>query len=397
MVHHERARPSEKLVPHVKRRAHRQSPIARRGLYIDLFERRLIENLSIGHTVERHSARQTHGSQACALGQPPQHPEIHLFEPRLQRRSQIAVAILERRFRIARGPQPLRHRLRIHPPERRGLVSFRPTHLRTCAVVNEVMEAETKRGIIRAPVRAHNVSENIELLGLPVGGETHHLVLVAEFQEAEILCQRRVIQPERMRKRHGTLNFHARPCARPPHCAGEITQSVGGEKRRALERRAIKRAGEMRLVVFDAMKSCAQLGRIGPERPRQRLANPSARKLAQHAHALPRERRHPQRVKKLCPQPSIGIARHRDVIDFAECEISRSQAVPNRPSREPRGIFHAVTSLLFQRGHELAIAHNRGRRVSVIRVDPQDVHCRMCSVQQARRPEIAAKSKPCVG
>src|SRR5207247_4875653 len=98
------------------------------------------------------------------------------------------------------------------------------------------------------------------------------------------------------------LEFHARPCARPPHCAGEIAQSVGGEKRRALVRRAIKRAGEMRPVVFDAMKSCAQLGRIGPERPRQRLANPSACELAQHPHALPRERRHPQRVKKLCPQ-----------------------------------------------------------------------------------------------
>src|SRR2546422_4363896 len=89
-------------------------------------------------------------------------------------------------------------------------------------VCSSDLEAETKRGIIRAPVRAHDVAESVELLGLPVGGETHHFVFVAEFQEAEILCQRRVIQPERMRKRHGALNFHPRPCTCPPHRAGEI-------------------------------------------------------------------------------------------------------------------------------------------------------------------------------
>ena len=180
MVHHERARPSEKLVPHVKRRAHRQSPIARRGLYIDLFERRLIENLSIGHTVERHSARQTHGSQACALGQPPQHPQIDLFEPRLQCRSHIAVAILERRFRIARGPQPLRHRLRIHPPECRGLVGFRPAHLRPSAVVRKIFQRQFES----TALRFHNLPKLFEKLRLPVSAKSHHLVFIAEFQKS---------------------------------------------------------------------------------------------------------------------------------------------------------------------------------------------------------------------
>ena len=59
-----------------------------------------------------------------------------------------------------------------------------------------------------------------------------------------------------MRKRVGARDVHAMSRAGSPHRAGEIAQPVRGKQRRALERRNKKRAGQMRLMVFHAMKLC---------------------------------------------------------------------------------------------------------------------------------------------
>src|SRR5438874_736201 len=51
VVHHERARAAELLVPYPIRRADGAAGIARRGLDVDIAEGRAIEDQSVGHAV----------------------------------------------------------------------------------------------------------------------------------------------------------------------------------------------------------------------------------------------------------------------------------------------------------------------------------------------------------
>ena len=50
------------------------------------------------------------------------------------------------------------------------------------------------------------------------------------------------------------------------------------------------------------------------------------------------------------------------------------QAVANRLSRKASGMLEPVEAFLFSRSDQPAIAYNRRRRISVIRIYPQTVH-----------------------
>ena len=48
------------------------------------------------------------------------------------------------------------------------------------------------------------------------------------------------------------------PNAFAPHRRDEIAEAVNGKQSRALERRDVEGTGEMRAVMFDVVKACAQ-------------------------------------------------------------------------------------------------------------------------------------------
>src|SRR5580700_12332103 len=120
--------------------------------------------------------------------------------------------------------------------------------------MREIVEAELEAEIAAVVAEAEDVAEGLEVCGLAVGGEAHHFVLVAEFQEAEILRDRAVIETERMGEDDRAVNAHAVAGAHAPHGAGEIAEAVGGKQGGLLERGNKKSAGEMRLVVLHAVK-----------------------------------------------------------------------------------------------------------------------------------------------
>ena len=92
------------------------------------------------------------------------------------------------------------------------------------------------------------------MLRLAVSRETHHFVFIAEFQEAEILRHGAVVQAERVGKSDGAVDVHAISAARSPHGTREITEAVGGKQRGMFKRRDEVSAGEVSLVVLNAMK-----------------------------------------------------------------------------------------------------------------------------------------------
>src|SRR5256884_538322 len=239
-------------------------------MHVHLFERRRVKDFSIRDAIESPAACQTNGLEPCSLRKFFQHAEINFFEPRLQRTSQIAVPLLQSFFGSANRPQALRHFIRKHFAERRRLVGFGPGHLRAGAVMREVIELQAEAVAVGAAIKTHDVAKRAELLRLAVRGQAHDFVLVAKFQEAQILRHRAVKQSKRMWESYRPVDTHAAARAGAPHGAGEIAESVGGKQRGAFERRNEKAAREMRQVVLDAVELGNKLLGIGLKGCRQR-------------------------------------------------------------------------------------------------------------------------------
>src|SRR5258707_10532155 len=113
-------------------------------------------------------------------------------------------------------------------------------------MMREIFQAEAKSGALCM----YDVAKFRQKFRVAVRSEAHHFVFVTEFQKAEILRDRTVIKPQRMRKRDRTVNVHAPFEARAPHRTRKIAQSVGGKQRCFFERRTKKCAGKMRDVVL---------------------------------------------------------------------------------------------------------------------------------------------------
>src|SRR5690242_6492911 len=106
---------------------------------VNLLEWGRIEDFSVGHTIERHTSRQTNSLHSCSLREFFQHAEIDFFQARLERSSQVAMALLQRLVRRARRAEPPLHPFRKQFAERGSLVGFGPGHLRPRAMVRKVI------------------------------------------------------------------------------------------------------------------------------------------------------------------------------------------------------------------------------------------------------------------
>src|SRR5208337_2175917 len=158
----------------------------------------------------------------------------------------------------------------------------------------------------------------VEILRLAVSSETHHFVLVAEFQEAEILRHGAVVQAKGVGKRDGPVDVHAIAVAGAPHGTGEITEAVDGKQRGMLKRRNKVSAGEMSLVVLDAMKGGFYFRGVTVEGPSERRGN--AREFRDDPDTFAGKGRHAQGIVEVGGFPRVGISRDGYVIDVREGE-----------------------------------------------------------------------------
>ena len=66
------------------------------------------------------------------------------------------------------------------------------------------------------------------------------------------------------------------------------------------------------------------------------------------------------------------IPGQRDVVDVARCDVRTIETEAHRLVRERGVVLDAGEPLFLDRRHELAVDHERGRRVAVVRVDAED-------------------------
>src|SRR5260370_5594315 len=132
--------------------------------------------------------------------------------------------------------------------------------------MREVIEPQSEAVPVGGAIKSHYVAKRVELLRMTICGEPHDLVLVAEFQESEILCHRAVKQPQRMRKGYHSINVHAAAGAYPPHRACKLAESVSRKQRGPFKRRNRKAPREIRLTMLDAVELCIDLSWNGRKR-----------------------------------------------------------------------------------------------------------------------------------
>src|ERR1700737_5027188 len=242
---------------------------------VDLLKTGGVKNFSVSNAVESHAPSETDGLHACSFGELAQHPEINFFEARLQRRSEITMALLERLIRTPHRSEVASQFGREQFAKSGGFVGFRPAHFRSSAMVGEVVEAETETVTTRIFVEADDVAKGFKLIGPAIGAEAHHFVFIAEFQEAEILGDGAVKKSQRMRERDGAVNVHAVAVSNAPHGAGKIPEAIGGEKSGGLKGRNKKTAGQMSLMMFVAVKFSFCFLRVSVERRGERFGDAS--------------------------------------------------------------------------------------------------------------------------
>src|ERR1022692_1307549 len=143
--------------------------------------------------------------------------EEGLLIHRLHRAGDVAVALLERILWASARAEQIFQRLREEIGKRRR--ASLPGVGRLVAVMAEVGEVQ-----LEAAVRSelHDLAHLVQLAGLAVRREAHHLVLIAIVREAEILGQRLVEEPKRMREVDAPLYREFVTAADAPGRAGEV-------------------------------------------------------------------------------------------------------------------------------------------------------------------------------
>src|SRR5262249_6376604 len=87
---------SKELMPNIESRARRKACVAGRRMDVDLFEWRLLENVSVCHAIESNAARQADLLQPGAGRKLTKHAQIDFFQPSLECCCEISVLLLDR-------------------------------------------------------------------------------------------------------------------------------------------------------------------------------------------------------------------------------------------------------------------------------------------------------------
>src|SRR4029077_13022936 len=195
-------------------------------------------------------ASQAYGFLSGSGVQRSQHLEQDLFQARLQRGRAIAMYLLDRSGGIARSAEAFGHIVGEHRAQLGRLVGIAPGHLRSGAMVFEIVETQSEAD---SAVCAYNLAELVQISGLAVGSQPHDLVFITKFAKSQVLRHSGVIHAKRVRKCDGPVDVHAVPGPGSPHGAGKIAKPVRGQERSLVKWRNEKRARQMRLVMLDAM------------------------------------------------------------------------------------------------------------------------------------------------
>ena len=221
---------------------------------------------------------------------------------------------------------------------------------------------------------AHERADLAREAGLAVRREAHHLELVSVLGKAEVLRDGEIQHAERMREIDASADADPRAVEDAPRRADEVAESVDRTDGGAVERADVRRARQMRRVMFDGHRPAADARRIEIERGGDRVGQRSDLQDVSGAIADRAARAMSEEIQRLPPQMRARIARDGEQIDVGRRHARHTQALGEREVRKAGAMLDAAESFLFDRGDELAVANERGRDIAVVRVEADDNH-----------------------
>ena len=234
-------------------------------------------------------------------------------------------------------------------------------------MVNEVIEVES----YLVAGGADHLADLRYKARLAIGGEAHHLVLVAVLGEAEELGESGVEQAERVGEPDRAMDVEMVALADAPHEAAEIAEAVDGDEGRFFEGGREESAGEMGAMVLDVVdadlvgpgdagrgEGIGEFGHFDAVAGAGNEARPIARA---NGHA-----------GELLPEMRLGVAGNGDMGERGRVDFT--EAGPGGEGWEAGPVLDAVKTLLFHRGGEVAVGEEGGGSVAVEGVETEDVH-----------------------
>ena len=164
--------------------------------------------------------------------------EKRFFIHRLDRASDVAVSILERIGRLAAWPKKIFQRRREQIAELRRVIVPLVRDLRS--VMAEIIKVQPE-GPIRQ--KTNQFAKLVEVGRFAVWSKSHHLVFIAVVREPEILRQRLVEHPKRVRKIDPLRDRKIGPASETPGRAGKISKTVDRHSDGLLEWRHVEGRG----------------------------------------------------------------------------------------------------------------------------------------------------------
>ena len=336
--------------------AHRAAGIARRRLHEQVLEGRLADDAPVGHAVEGHAPGHAKALESRLLVDVTGHAQHDLLAHLLHGSGDVELALVHPRLRLARrapeelGEEPVRHG--------------------EAVVVREVLHVQLEGAVVVEV--DHLLHDAIEVDGLPVRREPHHLVLGAVDLEAEVVGERAVEEAQAVREADLLEEGDVRALAHAEAGGGPLAHAVHGEDGRLLERRDEEAGRGMAHVVLGEQDRPL----VGPQRlPDRRrheelLLDPDRHRLAERPER-PRKRRDVRGEHPLELQERLVV--EADGVELLGTDAGLAQDVLDGVGGEVRVVLLAREALFLAGGHDGAVLQEGGRGVVVEGADAEDV------------------------
>ncbi len=317
-----------------------------------------------------------------------------LFEHRLQAGGHVVDLVGVGAAGLARGAEELHQPVGVEAADvGRALV---PGHLDALADVAEELGAE---GEAAGRLQVDQLAELVEVAGLAVGRQAHHLALVAVLGEAEPLGDGGVDDAERVGVEDLALDLDVAVAPAAPHGGHEVAKTVQREHRGLVEGRGEEGAGQVSAVVLDGVLGGAQAAGRHAEGGAQRVvglaqAGDVAQAVLQRGeHALGAALRDAGGdVHGFLQQVRLGVAGEGDVVDVLRAHARHLQTGAGGQGREAGAVLLAVEALLLDGRGELSIDEEGGAGVPMVGVQTEDDHFRQGSASGFELPARAGRS-----
>ncbi len=349
-------RPVEILVPDEKRRAERPSRVPGRGLDPQVLKRPLPQDAPVAGAIEDRAAREAQPLHARLPMRVPGDAEHDLLGDLLYRARHIHLAPRDLGF----------------APPRRSAEEIRETRVRhpEPGAVVEVLHIEAERSVL--PQIDELAHDEIDVARLAAGRELHEHALVRVALEAGEMGERRVEEPERMRKPYLLAELDTVVAADAPARRRPLADAVDDHDRRLAEGRWVERGRGVRLVALGEENLPFVSELLPNDRGNEELLPEPARHRGEEGADPSR------RVRDVCFEDALerenGLVVEDDGVEIGGGDARLGEAVSRRVPRKIEVVLLPRETLLLRGGDDLAVHDERRGAVAIEGGDAQYVH-----------------------